>query len=51
MGGENRDMLKGLPQINIGLLIRNALIEYIGAFTANGKPVTASPEKRVIHAD
>jgi len=50
-GGENSDMLKGLPQIKIGLLIRNALIEYIGAFTANGKPVTSSPEKKMIHSD
>ena len=50
-GGENSEMLKTVPKISVGYLLRDALIEYIGGFTANGKPVTGSPEKRIVYAD
>jgi 2',3'-cyclic-nucleotide 2'-phosphodiesterase (5'-nucleotidase family) len=50
-GGDNSEMIKNVPQVNIGYVLRDALIEYIRQFTASGKPVTASPEKRVTHAD
>jgi 2',3'-cyclic-nucleotide 2'-phosphodiesterase (5'-nucleotidase family) len=50
-GGDNADMLKGIPVINIGYVYRDAIIEYIREFTKQGKPVTAIIENRVVNAD
>ena len=46
-GGDDCVMLKSLPQINDGFLIRDALIEYVKAQTAAGKTITAKEEGRV----
>jgi 2',3'-cyclic-nucleotide 2'-phosphodiesterase (5'-nucleotidase family) len=50
-GGDNTEMLKQVRQINIGYLMRDALIEYVQQFTKNGKPVTANKEIRITNAD
>lgn len=50
-GGDNSEMLKPIRQINIGYLMRDALIEYVQHFTSNGKPVTANQEIRITNAD
>ncbi len=50
-GGDNTEMLKQVRQINIGYLMRDALIEYVQQFTKNGKPVTANKEIRISNAD
>jgi len=50
-GGDNSEMLKPVRQMNIGYLMRDALIAYVQQFTANGKPVIANKEIRITHAD
>lgn len=50
-GGDYSAMLKGVPQQNIGYLLRDALIEYVEQFTARGKPVTVADEKRIMYVD
>lgn len=50
-GGDYSEMLKPFHQINIGYLMRDALIEYVQQFTKSGKPVTANKENRIINAD
>jgi 2',3'-cyclic-nucleotide 2'-phosphodiesterase (5'-nucleotidase family) len=50
-GGDYSDMLKGIPQQNIGYLLRDALIEYVRQFTSRGKPVTVADEKRITYVD
>jgi 2',3'-cyclic-nucleotide 2'-phosphodiesterase (5'-nucleotidase family) len=49
-GGDNSEMIKNIPQINIGYILRDALTEFVQQFTGNGKPVSASPEIRISHA-
>lgn len=49
-GGDNASMLKVLPQVSIGYLVRDALFDYIHTFTREGKPILVSTEKRVVHA-
>jgi 2',3'-cyclic-nucleotide 2'-phosphodiesterase (5'-nucleotidase family) len=49
-GGDNADMLRTVPQITNGYLMRDALFDYIKWMKANGKDVSASIEKRVTHA-
>lgn len=49
-GGDNAAMLKVLPQVGNGYLVRDVLFDYIRSFTEKGKAVTASLEKRVTNA-
>ncbi|MFY7964781.1 MAG: 5'-nucleotidase C-terminal domain-containing protein [Chitinophagaceae bacterium] len=48
-GGDNCDMLKNIPKQNINYLMRDALIEYTRLKTAEGKPIDAKLENRVIY--
>lgn len=50
-GGSNCSMLKGIPQLNKGYLLRDALIEYSIATTERGKSIDANIEKRVVNAN
>lgn len=50
-GGDNSEMLKTIPQINRGVLLRDALIEYIQEFSKQGKPVTVTVLNRVRNAE
>lgn len=49
-GGDNCEMLKTIPQMNRGVLLRDALIEYVQVFTKQGKPVTVTVQNRVSNA-
>jgi 2',3'-cyclic-nucleotide 2'-phosphodiesterase (5'-nucleotidase family) len=49
-GGDNADMLKSIPQQNIGYLMRDALIDYITKQKKEGKNITATEENRVTNA-
>ncbi len=49
-GGDNSEMLKTIPQINNGFLLRDALIEYVQSLTQKGQPITATIQNRVINA-
>ena len=48
-GGDDCDMLKVLPQINKGFLLRDALIQYIVQVTKQGKPIDWKVEGRVTY--
>ena len=48
-GGDECIMLKNIPQQNIGYLVRDALMEYLASFKANGKNITANIENRVVN--
>jgi 2',3'-cyclic-nucleotide 2'-phosphodiesterase (5'-nucleotidase family) len=50
-GGDNTKDLKDIPQLSIGYLYRDAIIEYIQQFTKKGKPVTAAIERRVVNVE
>jgi len=50
-GGEDCTMLKNIPQINMGYLYREAIIQYITEFTTLGKPVDAKTENRITHVN
>ncbi|MEJ8842879.1 5'-nucleotidase C-terminal domain-containing protein [Lacibacter sp. H375] len=49
-GGDNCEMLKGIPQINNGSLLRDGLIEYVQSLTQKGQAVTATIQNRVTNA-
>ena len=49
-GGDNASMLKILPQVSNGYLVRDALFDYIQTFTLAGQPIMVNPEKRVVYA-
>jgi 2',3'-cyclic-nucleotide 2'-phosphodiesterase (5'-nucleotidase family) len=49
-GGDNADFLRTIPQVNIGYLMRDALLDYIKTFQLAGKPITASIQNRVRYA-
>lgn len=50
-GGSDCSMLKPIPQINRGYLMRDAMIEYVTAKTSEGKAIEPIIEKRVTNAD
>jgi len=50
-GGDDCIMLKALPQITNGYLIRDAIIGYVKDLTASGKRVEANMEERVKKGD
>lgn len=49
-GGDNADMLRQIPQITNGYLMRDAIIDYISRLSKAGKPITATIENRVTNA-
>jgi 2',3'-cyclic-nucleotide 2'-phosphodiesterase (5'-nucleotidase family) len=49
-GGDNADMLRPVPQITNGYLMRDAIIDYIAWLNSQGKKITATIENRVNHA-
>ena len=50
-GGNDCTMLKSIPKLNKGYLLRDAIIEYISQTTREGKPVEAKLENRVSYAN
>jgi len=46
-GGDDADMLRPIPQISRGYLVRDAFIEYIKRLNAAGQPVSANLDNRV----
>jgi 2',3'-cyclic-nucleotide 2'-phosphodiesterase (5'-nucleotidase family) len=50
-GGDDCDMLKAVPQINMGYLYRDALINYIQELAAQNKPVQSALENRVTNVN
>jgi hypothetical protein len=44
-------MLKNIPQISKGFLLRDAILEYLADFTKQGKTVSSKIEKRVTNAE
>lgn len=49
-GGDDCDMLKTVPQINKGILMREAFLHYFEAQTAQGKKLNAQLENRIRYA-
>jgi 2',3'-cyclic-nucleotide 2'-phosphodiesterase (5'-nucleotidase family) len=50
-GGDNADMLRTIPQIANGYLMRDAIIDYIKLQKSQGKNITAKIENRVTNAE
>lgn len=50
-GGDNCEMLRKAPMISKGYLFRDALMEFVGVYTQQGKAVDYTTEKRVTNAD
>lgn len=50
-GGDDADMLRGVPQLNNNLIMRDAIISYLQKLTADGKHIADIPEKRVKYAE
>lgn len=50
-GGSDCSMLKPIPQINLGYLMRDAILEYIDSQTKAGKTIQPVIENRVTNAD
>jgi 2',3'-cyclic-nucleotide 2'-phosphodiesterase (5'-nucleotidase family) len=50
-GGDNADMLRTIPQIANGYLMRDAIIDYIKLQKSKGKNITAKIENRVSNAE
>jgi len=49
-GGDNADMLRPVPQISNGYLMRDAIFDYIKKLKSQGKNISANIEKRVSDA-
>ena len=49
-GGDNADMLRTIPQITNGYLMRDAIIDYIRKQKAAGKEISSTIENRVTNA-
>jgi 2',3'-cyclic-nucleotide 2'-phosphodiesterase (5'-nucleotidase family) len=49
-GGGNADMLRPIPQISNGYLLRDALLDYVKMQTEAGKKITANIENRITNA-
>ncbi len=50
-GGSDCTMLKGIPFLNRGYLLRDALIEFVSDLTKQGKPLDFTIEKRVVNVN
>jgi 2',3'-cyclic-nucleotide 2'-phosphodiesterase (5'-nucleotidase family) len=49
-GGDNADMLRNVPQISNGYLMRDAILDYIKKLKGQGKNISAKIENRVTNA-
>lgn len=49
-GGDNADMLRNVPQITNGYLMRDAIFDYIKKLKSQGKNISAKTENRVTNA-
>ena len=49
-GGDNADMLRAIPQITNGYLMRDAIFDYINTLKVSGKNISATIENRVSNA-
>ncbi|MFZ1261786.1 MAG: 5'-nucleotidase C-terminal domain-containing protein [Chitinophagaceae bacterium] len=49
-GGDNADMLRTIPQITNGYLMRDAIFDYIKKLKSQGKNISANIENRVTNA-
>ncbi len=49
-GGDNADMLRTVPQISKGYLMRDAIFDYIRKLKSQGKNINANIENRVTNA-
>jgi len=49
-GGDNAEMLRNIPQITNGYLMRDALFDYIKKLKSQGKNISANIENRVTNA-
>src|SRR5687767_3033248 len=49
-GGDNADMLRPIPQITNGYLMRDAIFDYIKKLKGQGKDISANEENRITHA-
>lgn len=49
-GGDNADMLRPVPQITKGYLVRDAIFDYIKKLKSDGKNISAKKENRVVYA-
>jgi 2',3'-cyclic-nucleotide 2'-phosphodiesterase (5'-nucleotidase family) len=50
-GGDNADMLRNIPQISNGYLMRDAIFDYIKKLKAQGLNISAKIENRVTNVD
>ena len=50
-GGDDAAMLRTIPQINIGYIMRDAIFQYIQKLKSQGKNITANEENRVTNVD
>lgn len=50
-GGDNADMLRPIPQISNGYLMRDAIFDYIKKLKIQGRNVSAKTENRVTNAE
>jgi 2',3'-cyclic-nucleotide 2'-phosphodiesterase (5'-nucleotidase family) len=50
-GGDNADMLRSIPQVTNGYLMRDAIFDYIKKQKSLGKNITANLENRVTNAE
>lgn len=50
-GGDNADMLRSIPQITNGYLMRDAIFDYIKKLKSQGKNINAKIENRVTNAE
>ena len=50
-GGDSGDLLKSIPQINNGYLMRDAIFDYIKKLKEKGKNITAKIENRITNVE
>ena len=50
-GGDDCEILRAVPKINIGYLYRDALIEYIVSLNRQGKTIDAKTDNRIVYAN
>jgi 2',3'-cyclic-nucleotide 2'-phosphodiesterase (5'-nucleotidase family) len=50
-GGDNADMLRAIPQISNGYLVRDAIFDYIKWLKSQGKNIVANLENRVSNVE
>jgi len=49
-GGDDAEMLRGIPQIANGYLMRDAIFDYIKKLKSEGKDISSTIENRVTYA-